>query len=734
MSGVSKADVMTGWGLGTRTTDVLGRMRSSPHLGLKGRALIFCVLLLAGTVGTLSTSLSYLHHRTAVRNVHQQAMIQAKSIGRTAEPDILLNDAKGLQRLLQATGEAGQFRLGQITDPEGKILARSGQSPPGGEPELPPVSVRPRQPDAFLVTSENEEVIVWVPVCWRANDLDLGPLPAEESEDPKTGVGVPIGYVCLSYSMAPLRAEMWRHLMLSAVISGGVILIGLLVTFGVVRHVLTPVEDLARTAAAIADGDLSKRASEDAIGEIGTLAESFNHMAETIRQYTESLEEQVHERTIELTDALRRAEAATLAKSEFLANMSHEIRTPLTAIMGYTDILIEESYSRAAQEPLGIVKRNGQHLLQIINDILDLSKIECGKMEIERVAMPLVGLIAEIKSLMQIRVEAKGLSFRIEYAGEIPETIESDPTRVRQILINLVGNAIKFTEAGGVRLQVRFVEAAGPDIVEQVSVTLDSEGEAGAQVRIRPGDPCLEIQVIDTGIGMDSEQIGRLFQPFSQGDTSMTRRFGGTGLGLAISRRLAQRLGGTVTVRSELGRGSTFTLLLATGPLEGVRRIAKPDDVIITESVVERTTEPPAEPKDLGARILLAEDGPDNQRLISFVLKKAGAAVVVAENGKVAVEMVRAAQREGRPFDLVLMDMQMPVLDGYGATGQLRRMGCSAPIIALTAHAMAGDKDKCLSAGCTDYATKPIDRRVLLDVIRRCLGNAASTAQATPSV
>jgi len=229
----------------------------------------------------------------------------------------------------------------------------------------------------------------------------------------------------------------------------------------------------------------------------------------------------------------------------------------------------------------------------------------------------------------------------------------------------------------------------------------------------------LQIEVIDTGIGMSEETRARLFQPFSQADASTTRRFGGTGLGLTISRRLAELLGGDISVRSEVGKGSTFTLRVPTGPLDGVRLIDAPNECECATASEKADTAPARATLPAGCRLLLAEDGPDNQRLIAFLLRKAGAEVALAENGQQAAQIALAAQEEARPFDAVLMDMQMPVMDGYDATRKLRNAGYAFPIIALTAHAMEGDRQKCLDAGCDDYAAKPIDRNTLLATVAR---------------
>jgi signal transduction histidine kinase/ActR/RegA family two-component response regulator len=409
--------------------------------------------------------------------------------------------------------------------------------------------------------------------------------------------------------------------------------------------------------------------------------------------------------------AMQEAQAATKAKSEFLANMSHEIRTPMTAIVGFTEILASTCAatcggggSHACNEHVATVRRNADYLLAIINDILDISKIEADKLDIEHASCSLVALTAEIQSLMKVKADAKGLTFDTAFDGAIPETIRTDPNRLKQILINLVGNALKFTERGAVQLRVRYVAP-----------------RKGAYSCDR--SPFLQFEVIDTGIGMTPEQIGKLFQPFTQADTTTTRRFGGTGLGLTISKRLAQYLGGDISLESNLGRGSTFRVWITTGPLEGVKWI----DSFLPAAPVTRpdTTKSADEIRLDGCRILLAEDGPDNQRLVKFVLEKVGASVVIAENGKIAVLLVAETQIKGDAaageagFDAILMDMQMPVMDGYQATKQLRRQGYVGPIVALTAHAMATDRPQCIEVGCDDYESKPVDRKRLVATLAR---------------
>lgn len=396
----------------------------------------------------------------------------------------------------------------------------------------------------------------------------------------------------------------------------------------------------------------------------------------------------------ELREAKEAAEAANKSKSEFLANMSHEIRTPMTAILGFTDYMLDPDLTESEKHQAAhTVRRNGEHLLQIINDILDISKIEAGKLEVERIPCPLGQLVAEVQSLMQVWADAKKLPLKVEILGAVPESIQSDPTRLKQILVNLLGNAIKFTDTGGVRLIVRFVG----DLAE----------------------PSIQFEVIDTGLGMTKDQADRLFQPFTQADSSTTRKYGGSGLGLNISKRLAEMLGGDITVETKLGKGSVFRLRVATGPLAGVSmvdsstvlKIARPDPSALRREELSL----------VGYRILLAEDGPDNQQIITYVLKIAGADVALVNNGKLAVDTALAARDQGNPFDIILMDMQMPVLDGYEATELLRRHGYTGPIIALTAHAMASDRQRCLNAGCNNYTTKPINRKNLIQVIRDSL-------------
>ncbi len=385
------------------------------------------------------------------------------------------------------------------------------------------------------------------------------------------------------------------------------------------------------------------------------------------------------------------AEAASRSKSEFLANVSHEIRTPMTAILGFSSLLLESVREPDHIAAVTTIQRNGEHLLSLINDVLDLSKIEAGKMDVELTRISPVRLALEVDRLMRVRAEAKSISLAVSCEGPIPEMILADVTRLRQILINIVGNAIKFMDSGTIAINVS----------------------------CQPEEQTLRFDVVDTGIGLTEEQIGNLFQPFGQADSSVTRKFGGTGLGLTISRRLARLMGGDISVSSEFGQGSTFSIMIATGSLEGVRLLDNVRQQV--EEVENKRTNETTTVSDvkLNCRILLAEDGPDNQRLLSLVLRKAGAEIVIASNGQIACDLFTEAGLTDDPIDVILMDMQMPVLDGYSATKRLRDEGYQVPIIALTAHAMVTDREKCLNSGCDDFLTKPIDRQKLLQCVQK---------------
>jgi signal transduction histidine kinase/CheY-like chemotaxis protein/HPt (histidine-containing phosphotransfer) domain-containing protein len=396
------------------------------------------------------------------------------------------------------------------------------------------------------------------------------------------------------------------------------------------------------------------------------------------------------------------ADAASRAKSGFLANMSHELRTPLTAIMGYAELLLSPATTDAERiANAETIRRNGEHLLGVLNDILDLSKIEAGKMTVEATLCDLPGLLLDVASLMRVRAVERGLDFELALDSPVPERVVSDELRLRQILLNLVGNAVKFTPKGGIKIRAR-VEPAGPTLV---------------------------VDVVDTGIGLKPEQLDHLFLPFSQVDASATRRFQGTGLGLDLSRRLARMMGGDVHVRSEAGRGSTFSLTLPAGDAG-----AAPMCSSLLSRRRTSTFDLSHEKALTGIRVLLAEDSADLRGLVSAVLRLAGATVETAVDGLDALSKAGLAQAAGAPYHVVLMDMQMPRLDGYGATARLRASGYRWPIAALTAHAMAGERARCLAAGCDDHLTKPIHiPTVLTQVARLARRGPASLGSILPA-
>jgi signal transduction histidine kinase/CheY-like chemotaxis protein/HPt (histidine-containing phosphotransfer) domain-containing protein len=425
-----------------------------------------------------------------------------------------------------------------------------------------------------------------------------------------------------------------------------------------------------------------------------------------------ALQIEIFERSRAETEAVRilkQAEAASRTKSEFLANMSHEIRTPMTSILGFSERLLDESLNDTDKiEAISMIRRNGDYLLQIINDILDISKIEAGKLTIERIPCSPRQIVAEVHSAMDVRASIEGLEFGVEWRGPLPERIVTDPVRLKQVLLNLVGNAIKFTPKGSVRLSVEFVPGELDDLTP----------------------PSLRFSVIDTGIGMEPETLERLFRAFSQADSSTTRRFGGTGLGLSISKHLVERLGGSISVESTAGSGSVFTFSIETGDIADVPMIAVQELSFLAEFAGADPRRPL--PHMEGARILLAEDGEDNRRLISYILATAHAQVDIARDGREAVQLALAAQQSGDPYHAILMDMQMPVLDGYAATKRLREQGCWSPIIALTAHAMATDRVKCLEAGCDDFCTKPIVRATFLATVAQWVERRLELVAAPP--
>jgi PAS domain S-box-containing protein len=400
------------------------------------------------------------------------------------------------------------------------------------------------------------------------------------------------------------------------------------------------------------------------------------------------------EAEIELAEARKKADSANDAKSRFLANTSHEIRTPLTAILGCAESLVRENVSGPAGETARMVKNQGELLMRILNDVLDLSKIEAGHLEVHMQPCSPAVILNDIKSTMEPIASAKGLELNVSLASPIPRTMKTDAVRIRQMLLNLTSNGIKFTERGTV------------SIVAEVVYVDD--------------DPFLQIEVRDTGIGIPADQLRSVFEPFHQVNDDSAVKYHGTGLGLTISSRLARMLGGQLTVESQLGKGSTFRLQLPVN--DSSLTLSSKDSIRPEELFVVKLAAPrPEFTPDVRGRVLIAEDTRSVQFLLKRIFAPFAGELTFVEDGQTVIERVTKARSEGKPYDLVLMDMQMPVLTGYEATKRLRQMNIDTPVIALTASAMAGDRERCLAAGCNAYLAKPIDWDAMVAEVLRWL-------------
>ncbi len=447
--------------------------------------------------------------------------------------------------------------------------------------------------------------------------------------------------------------------------------------------------------------------------EVGLIADRYNQLGVTLEKMYRTLELEVRKRTFELqqtNEHLKRkinecrcaeeqanvlaheAMAANRAKSQFLANMSHELRTPMNSIVGFSEVL---SGMELADEPLSFVKmvaKSGSVLLELINDLLDFSMIESGELEIEKEAFSIGDMLAEIDSIMRPGAIQKGIDFQILQCDRIGEMLKTDRIRLRQCLMNLISNAIKFTHRGHVYVNVSMEKFADEYII------------------------CFDVE--DTGIGIPADKLEMIFESFTQADGATNRKYGGTGLGLAITKRLSELIGGELSVTSEEGKGSTFSVRVSAGthPTEEdpawnkYEQIDELNDESILISVEKGSNM-------ANGTILVAEDNPSNQKLMTILLQKMDLEVTVAEDGQKAIEKC-----ESSTYDLILMDMQMPNVNGYEATRQLRSQGVKTPIVAVTANAMMGDEEKCLEAGCDGYISKPIDRVKLAEVINTHLG------------
>lgn len=638
----------------------------------RGRGLRFKFLVFNLSIALLSASLlfglwEYFFHARALdlleRKVDEVVAIQSSVL---AVPVWNLEQDR-IELILRAILKDEDFVLALVTDEEGNSLVRVGEAP---------------DPGATTVTTSSAIV------HGREGETEF------------------LGELTLVAGEARL-AELARERLLL-----DLFLILLLLTSAIVAALIafrrTIEIPLSRLLKGIYSAKYGRRSSPvvwNSADEMGVVVSEFNDLQARQARYEDdlkaardNLEQRVEARTAELRTALEAADVANKAKSEFLAVMSHELRTPLNGVLGLTDAILAESLPEQQREKLLLVRESGTTLLELLNDLLDVSKIEAGSIEFERVTFDLQELLDRIARFWQPLAEDKSVGFHLELPDGRAPLIHGDPMRLRQVLFNLLNNALKFTEQGAIRLRVD-VRDDGEDYL------------------------MLRFEVIDSGIGIEPEVQDKLFKRFSQADSSITRKFGGSGLGLSICRELSALMGGEVGVESVPGEGSTFWFTARYRRGQAEEAVDDP-----WPSFESELPEPCRASSSL--RILVAEDNKVNQLVIDSLVGRLGHRADIVPNGEQAVRAVRE-----QAFDLVLMDIQMPEMDGCTATRQIRALEgpeSAVPIIALTANAMRGDRERYLACGMTDYVAKPIEPEALRAAISRCTGSGPRSATVTP--
>ena len=640
--------------------------RKRMHLNIGTRAYLLGIIPAVATATILSSFLIYSHISDQRAAMSVKGQLLADNLVNKSEFGFYTGDTKTLNRILEAVVGQDDILYAAIYDNKNKIIAYEDIQGNKAVSQHETPSFFENTP--YLIFNRFFQSHITLPQKESLDELSL-PGSAEYKEES--------GYLTLGISLANSYEIERKRILFGVAITLGVIIIAVLISAIATRSVIHPIRRTARVLARIEKGDLSVRSTIDFNDALGDLQKNINSMAHTLEQN----KQQQEEFTKALILSKRNAEVANISKGNFLAMMSHELRTPMNGVFGMLEILEHTKLEDEQKRYLDIAKSSSSHLLTIIDDILDFSRIERGKFIIEKTFINPVNLIDECVDGFRGNSEKKDIELELIYQKDFDKIeIETDPTRLRQILVNLVGNAIKFTHKGYVRCHA--------------SHTVQTDDRSLVIIKIE-----------DTGIGIDANHLEHIFNSFEQADNSTVRNYGGTGLGLAISQRLTELLDGSITVESQVNSGSTFTIAI---PM----RVRKAH--AFSPSQTNKSSETPR----WSARALIAEDNVVNQIITQTLLEKHGLAVEIVENGQLAVE--KCSENK---FDIIFMDCQMPVMDGYQATQAIRagHTNKKTPIIAITANAMSEQKQMCLDAGMNDRIAKPIKQTIFIETLRKHL-------------